>query len=113
MHNPKRRAWLQKELRRISLKWVGRTAALRSARVETIIGRYLNGNIKKKILYRCAGCAESFDRTEIHVDHRIPIGSFQTWDLYIDRLFCPASNLQCLCQKCHALKTASEAGNRR
>jgi 5-methylcytosine-specific restriction endonuclease McrA len=37
-----------------------------------------------------------------------PIKGFQSWDIFIDRLFCEASNLQAICKPCHLLKTNKE-----
>ena len=103
-----RRVWLQKELRRSSIKWFERNKAIQRARVVREIGFFKNGAPKTKVLYKCASCREAFDRKEIHVDHIEPIGSFEDWNSYIDRLFCPASNLQVLCAPCHKRKTKEE-----
>lgn len=108
MDRKARRVWLQKELRRSSIKWFERNKALRAARVEKIVGKFKNGSPKKKVLFTCAKCREAFDRKDVHVDHIDPVGSFQNWDDYIERLFCPASNLQILCAPCHKRKTKEE-----
>ena len=33
------------------------------------------------------------------------IGKFIDWNTFVERLFCPASNLQMLCKECHQIKT--------
>ena len=47
------------------------------------------------------------------VDHKEPIidpaVGFTTWDDCIERMFCEADNLQCVCHACHKEKCAEEA----
>lgn len=56
----------------------------------------------------CGSCAK-----KIQIDHIVPVGKapkgWKGWDKYLTRLFCPASNLQALCIKCHKAKTKSDA----
>jgi 5-methylcytosine-specific restriction endonuclease McrA len=58
--------------------------------------------------YRCGKCNYLFKARELQVDHIIPIGKFIDWNTYIERLFCPVSNLMALCKECHETKTKSE-----
>lgn len=61
-------------------------------------------------------CDELYDRTEIDVDHIIPVANidgFKDWESYITALFCPAEGLQCLCKSCHFIKTQDEGQDRR
>lgn len=91
-------------LRRASYRWVGRTQALRAARIE-------------RGLYQCNSCKSSFKNKEIRLDHILPIipveTGFISWDDYINRLFCDASSMQVLCLTCHDSKTNIEKEQRK
>jgi len=62
--------------------------------------------------FKCAACSNEFVAKDVQVDHIEPVvdpkSGFQTWDNYIDRMFCEAFNFQVLCKPCHAEKTAAE-----
>ena len=58
--------------------------------------------------YRCAICKGEFVAKGMQVDHAIPIGTFVSWDQFIERLFCESSNLQAICKKDHKEKTKQE-----
>lgn len=75
--------------------------------------------------YKCAMCGNVvpstvFDEnkgkrvTNIFVDHIDPIidpsVGWVSWDSTIERMFCEASNLQCLCGACHKQKSLEEIG---
>jgi len=63
-------------------------------------------------MYLCQHCKQEFSSRDIQVDHIKPVvdpkKGFQTWDIYIDRLFCEKKNFQCLCKICHKVKTKNE-----
>ena len=69
--------------------------------------------------YVCAKCGDTFPGSKVHVDHCetvVPLELSQkdmSWDLYIERLFCPPSNLQVLCTGCHDTKSIAENELRR
>ena len=80
---------------------------------------------RKAVRYKCAECGRLFMGTEVAVDHIDPVipldETFQTWDNFIERLFCSADNLQVLCsyrlkdinkhggeKSCHHKKTQEE-----
>jgi len=48
----------------------------------------------------------------MNVDHILPAvdpeKGFETWDIFIDRLFCERENLQAICLVCHKKKSAEE-----
>jgi len=55
--------------------------------------------------YKCVLCKCTTNKIEI--DHIIPAGKFSTFKEYgewLERLFCPLSNLQALCKLCHLNK---------
>jgi len=58
--------------------------------------------------YKCAKCEQIHRRKHIQVDHIVPVGKFVSFDLYIERLFCPANKLQVLCRDCHKVKTSKD-----
>jgi hypothetical protein len=49
-----------------------------------------------------------FPAKEVEVDHMVGMGKGLTWDEFINRLFCEATNLQVLCKPCHKEKSAKE-----
>jgi hypothetical protein len=57
----------------------------------------------------CAGCGGFFVARDVQVDHIDPVvdpeDGFQDLDVFIDRLYCEAENLQVLCKECHKVKT--------
>lgn len=61
--------------------------------------------------YICAGTGNQpkHNVKKVQIDHIVPVGkapkTFKGWDAYYKRLFCPISNLQALCTKCHKAKT--------
>jgi 5-methylcytosine-specific restriction endonuclease McrA len=67
--------------------------------------------------YLCACCTRDFAATMVQVDHILPVvcpvKGFQTWDVFIQRLYCGTSNLQVLCKPCHSEKSKSETKERR
>lgn len=62
--------------------------------------------------YVCAKCEEEFTQKDVEVDHIEPVVDpkvgFISWDEYIKRLFCDATNLQVLCKGCHKKKSNTE-----
>lgn len=92
-----------------------------------------NGNMMRRVHFRCAGCGRYFkdEGGTIAVDHIDPIepldGSEISLDEYIQRLYCIGKGLdglQILCnypktkmvdgvQSCHKLKTAAENAERK
>lgn len=61
--------------------------------------------------YLCACCKDTY--LKVSVDHIDPVGTFVSWDAFINRLFCPIENLQVLCKECHDAKSQSERDTRR
>lgn len=107
--------WLVPHLRSISRRWPQKNEALNNAKVVVDVGYYQNGNPKTKIMYKCANCGDLFDKTEVDVDHIIPVANldgFENWDKYINAMFCPADNLQVLCKGDHIIKTNLEKQER-
>lgn len=105
------RAWLIPKLRRFSIYWPQRRHAREAARVEIPNGFTKKGKPKVKVMYKCTSCGAIVERNQIHIDHINPvvdIQGFNTWDEYIKSLFCDLSNLQAICETCHAKKSKKE-----
>lgn len=75
--------------------------------------------------FKCEKCGAQVDFIEkkgkltmpIQVDHKVPVGAQpRTWAEFgpwLERLFCPLSNLWGICLKCHRTKTNGENKIRR
>lgn len=72
---------------------------------------------KPAVQYRCQVCEAAgrdgwVSSTKISVDHVDPVipvdATFTDWNTFVDRLWCPKSNLQRICDDCHNIKTAEE-----
>ena len=105
----RRRAFITNALRAATRKWPPKYETLNDAKTEKKI------NPKTKRLgqhYLCNACGNDFPSRDVQVDHIEPVvdpsTGFQSWDIFIDRLFCDRGNLQVLCTACHKLKTSEE-----
>lgn len=92
-------------LRRASYRWYGRYTALKLANV----GRNQ---------YKCAMCPEGtlHPKKNIEIDHItpvIPVEGWDSWEGFIDRLFCDTSLYQILCKFHHLVKSQKENTVRR
>lgn len=104
-------SWLIPKLRRISLYWPGKTIARDNAKVYVDDGNFKNGKPKTKVMYQCNECRQIFEQHETAMDHiKSVIGpeGFKDWNTYIEALFCDPSNFQCLCRRCHLVKSKGE-----
>jgi len=67
---------------------------------------------KPRVEYKCSSCGEWHMGKNIQVDHVVPVvdpeAGFQSWDVFISRLFCDVNNLAVLCKTCHEIKTNKE-----
>lgn len=100
-------------------------SALRGARwpqkYEAIKKAYVKDGInpatgRKCKLHRCAHCKGEFPKSGVHADHIIPVvgpEGFQSWDVYIERLYCEVSGFRVLCKNCHKAVTRKEQEERR
>lgn len=80
---------------------------------EAFVGKKLNEKTNRVGMhYRCAHCLGEFPAKDVNIDHIEaavdPAVGFVNWDTFIERLFCPKENLQCLCNKCHDQKSSEE-----
>lgn len=94
-------------LRLGTITWVGRTECLNRDRKRIVLGKFKNGNVKKKWVYKCQMCKDYFNLDQMEVDHIVEIGPFAgDWNDYISRMYCGQENLQALCTNCHSRKTS-------
>lgn len=99
----KRKSFIVSTLRRSSYRWYGRYEAMKRARIE-------------RGLYRCNVCKGAFKNKEINLDHILPVvplTGFDTWEGYLDRLFCEPEGMQVLCKTCHDIKCSLEREERK
>lgn len=85
--------------------------ALKAASTVQFIGK------KRRVFYLCAECNRLFDRKEVEVNHKIPLGSLKNYeDLpgFCERLFVEdLSLLEVLCKECHKEETAWQREQRK
>lgn len=72
---------------------------------------------KPSVQYLCNVCKKWTQSTKVSVDHIEPVipidGTFTDWNTFHERLWCMPSNLQILCETCHAVKTKEERDRRK
>lgn len=105
----RKRAFITSVLRTGSRKWPPKYLTLAEAKTEKKVNKK-TGRMAQH--YLCNSCNEEFTQKDVEVDHISPVVDpkvgFISWDEYIKRLFCEASNLQVLCKGCHKKKTLQE-----
>lgn len=95
-----RKTFVIQTLRRASYRWPSRNEAMAKARVS-------------RGVYECAHCKQHVGNKEKKMDHVEPVvdpvKGFTTFDEYIERMLpMEHTGYQCLCESCHAIKTALE-----
>jgi len=93
--------FIRSALRQASRRWppIARHA-LESARRP-----YVGPNHRQKWEFCCEVCREHYKRTEVQVDHIIPVGSLKSFDDlpgFVQRLFCEEEGLRIVCKRCHS-----------
>lgn len=108
------RSFIISALRAASRRWGQKYAALDVAFTERKTNKK-TGLLAKH--FRCASCSNEFIATDVQVDHIHPVvdpkKGFNTWDEYIDRMFCEVDGYQVLCKPCHKTKTDQEKSERK
>ncbi len=96
-------------LRSGARRWGPKFDTLNSAKTEKKINPK-SGRLAQH--FQCGLCNEEFTQKDMQVDHIDPAvdpkKGFESWDVFIDKLFCEAENLQAICKSCHGIKTAEE-----
>lgn len=109
----RKKSFITAVLRSGSRRWPPKYEVLKKACVGTKIN-VNSGRMAKH--YRCKKCKNEFVAKDVTVDHIKPVVSsegFISWDIFIERLFCSAKNLQVLCKQCHSIKTKKETVKRK
>jgi len=96
------------KLRFISLRWPGRSEALKRAG-------------KERGLYQCEMCKDLFKTNNIILDHIEPVVPLVNdwkymeidWNIYIPRLFCQPEGFRVLCKACDEAHTAIQDSMRK
>ena len=99
-------SFIRSALRQKSRWWKPITIAKANAK-----RAYTGANKRQKFEYQCNVCKKWFPEKKINVDHIVPAGSLNcAEDLpgFVERLFCEVEHLQCICEKCHDVKTKKE-----
>lgn len=102
--------FLRSNLRLASRKWppLARLALQRARRPSQ------SSNKRLKWEFQCADCCEWFPRKEVEVDHLVPCGPLGSWDefkTFAERLFCEMDGLAVRCETCHQTKTNEGRGS--
>ena len=67
---------------------------------------------KNWVQAQCQVCDQWHSKSKMAVDHKIPVISVQdgkqSWDEFVERLWCAKENLQRICDPCHDKKTYAE-----
>jgi 5-methylcytosine-specific restriction endonuclease McrA len=96
-------------LRSGARRWQPKYDTLNAAKTEKKINKK-TGRLAQH--YRCELCQGEFTSTNMEVDHIKPVvdpvKGFESWDKFVDRLFCEKENLQAICKPCHLEKTKKE-----
>lgn len=109
----KLRNFIISQLRSSFRKYATKYEVLREAATEKKVNT-ATGRVAQH--YRCNGCKKEFVQSSIQIDHIVPVvkaTGFDTWDDYVNSLFCSKDNLQVLCLTCHKAKTKDENAVRR
>ena len=99
------KGFITSALRGAMRRWPPKWSCLKDAFVGSKINKKSGRKAKH---YKCALCLKEFVAKGVQVDHIKPVGKCDSWDEYIERLFCEGLNLQVLCLVCHKKKTKKE-----
>lgn len=98
------KGFITSALRRASSRWAPKYTCKKKARVA-------------RNTYVCAQCHRKVGNKDIKIDHINPVVDpemgFQTWDIFIERLFVELEGYQAICKDCHHTKTQLERKKRK
>jgi len=99
----KKKSYAINALRRASYRWPARGQVDKKQRVER--GKYY-----------CNICKAVFRKKDTQMDHVssvIPVTGWDSFDGYIDRMFCDVAGFQRICKPCHLNKSQGENSTRK
>ena len=101
------RGFITSLLRSGTRRWPPKYRVLNAAKT-TKKKNKLTGRVAQH--YECNACKKDFPKKQVQVDHIQPIHHTrdESWDSFINMLFCNSDNLQVLCVVCHKVKTLKE-----
>ena len=102
----RKRSFIISSLRKA--RWPAKFECIRKAYVKDGVNPATG---KKCKLHQCVECERLFPKYMIQADHIDPVigkDGFQSWDLYVERMFCEEDGFQALCKECHSIKTLME-----
>jgi len=84
-------------------------AAIRRLWFHSPLRREAVNRCKVDEYFRCEKCRGLQEKIYIdHINPCVPLTGWSGYDVFIDNLFCDPSQLQSICEKCHAKKTSEE-----
>ena len=103
------RGFIRSMLRKGSMRWRPKNEVKKAARHHV----KLAGHTARLVFHvKCAECNNLVPETDSAVDHINPIVDpaigFESWDKFIENLYCEEEGLQVLCTTCHHKKTQAE-----
>lgn len=90
-------------IRRLTMFWRPKNDYLEGVR-----RAYTGSDKRTRWEYPCCACKRWFKRTDVEVDHKVPVGSLRCFDDapgYLKRMFVEKEGYQSLCKECHRRKT--------
>jgi len=102
------KSFITSTLRSGTRRWPPKHMVLADAKTERKINP-ATGRLAQ--MYLCQHCKQEFSSRDIQVNHRLPVVSlegFVSWDVFIERLYCEADELEVLCKPCHYITTQKE-----
>lgn len=108
------RAFIKRGLRTQSLRWWGRTDALKRQAAGKQVNRFTKRTAKH---WTCENCGLDWPNSHIEVHHQPPVEQPYTgetflgvnWNQFLQRLFVEASGYQVVCKDCHLLIHGKES----
>ena len=105
--------WLRGQFRKIWMDYILKNEFLSdSCKPVSAEEKAMHGLHKRtKTAGKCVFCHHMFGKSNLQVDHIIPVGSMKTYAEapgYLLRLLCSKENMQLTCKPCHDIKTYAD-----
>lgn len=103
------RSFIISLLRAGTMRWAPKHDAIKRAFV--CVGTNPKTGHKCK-LHRCEKCSQMFSQSDMVADHKNPVvdieKGFESWDVYIARMYVESEEFDAICVDCHAKITAQQ-----